>query len=85
MRSHIDEMIASRGTVTLREVVEAFPPQVGIIELLGYLQLAKDERHLISQNGTEEIRLPPRGDAEEDLIVTVPLVYFMKTGEAAHA
>lgn len=85
MRSHIEEMIASRDTVTLREVAEACPLQVGVVELLGYLQIAKDDGHLIGLDGSEEIRLPAARPNGPTLTVTVPLVYFMHMGEAAHA
>ncbi|HZN02557.1 MAG TPA: DUF3375 family protein [Candidatus Polarisedimenticolia bacterium] len=78
MRARVARLTAATpGTVTLRQVVEAEPPVAGVVELLGYLQIAKDDRHVVSRTASEEIvlRLPGRGGRVRR--VTVPLVFFL--------
>ena len=47
------------------------------MELLAYLQIARDDGHLIDRQNTEEVCVRTRAPSERDLHVTVPLVYFM--------
>ena len=43
--------------MTLSEVVREFPPEAGIVELLGYIQIAKDDGHIISRERSEDIQV----------------------------
>jgi hypothetical protein len=79
MRSKISKLTAGGDSVTLRQVVDAYPPSAGIVELLGYLQIAKDDNHLISRTDNEEIVLQPSASTEHARKVTVPLVFYLAT------
>lgn len=79
MRSRVSTLCAQRGgSVLLSEVIEEFPPRAGVVELLGYMQIAKDDGHHVSQDRTEEIMIsgPPRRS------VRMPLVMFVQATEA---
>ena len=83
MRSRVDELTNRQTTVTLRQLVEQFPPDAGIIELLGYLQIARDDKHVISREKTEEILLAAIPPYRERRVI-VPLVIFMPRIRSAH-
>jgi hypothetical protein len=85
MRDHIADAATRRGSVTIGQLVEEFPPHVGVIELLGYLQIARDDGHLINRKSVEELILPPHGGTDHSLRVKVPMVYFTASRRATHA
>lgn len=73
MRRRIRQTIEQRGQCTLGELLQDEPP-TGLIDVLGFLQIACDDRHLVRADATEEIVLP---DGELGLVtLTVPLVTF---------
>jgi Protein of unknown function (DUF3375) len=74
MRRRIRQAVEPRGRCTLGELLQDDPPG-GLIDVLGYLQIACDDRHLVGTDATEEIVVP---DGELGLLaVTVPLVTFI--------
>jgi hypothetical protein len=49
LRRNIEDCLSRRATATLQQVLEAFPPDNGVMEVLGYLILAsRERRHFIS-------------------------------------
>jgi hypothetical protein len=77
MRRRIRQAVEPRGRCTLGELLQDEPPG-GLVDVLGYLQIACDDRHLVRADATEEIVLP---DGELGLLaVTVPLVTFVSRG-----
>ena len=76
MRDRIDHAIAQHGAVRLSQLLAANPPAGGIVEVLGYLQIANDDGHGIDQQVTEEIILPCGEGASRQLVITAPLVTF---------
>ena len=73
--------VAHNGSLTLRDLLTEHPPDAGAIEVLGYLQIARDDGHVISREAEEEIVLPARNGDGRAIVVTVPLVRFIaKTG-----
>lgn len=84
MRDHIRRLVDENGSATIRQIAEAFPPTSGIVELLGYLQIAQDDGHLISKEESEEVVLRVDRNKTQTLKVTVPLTYFMPTGGQRH-
>jgi hypothetical protein len=85
MRNHIDKITRRRSApVSLRELVEEFPPTAGVVELLGYIQIAKDDQHVISREKVDEITLPADPPSLSRK-VTVPLVLFLPPVGASHA
>jgi hypothetical protein len=77
MRDRVRRLINEHGSATLKQLADAFPPSAGIVELLGYLQIAQDDGHLISRDESEEITFCTGSAPGRKLKVTVPLTYFM--------
>lgn len=77
MRDRVRRLVNDSGSATLKQIADAFPPTAGIVELLGYLQIAQDDGHLISKDESEEITFCPGSAPGRQLKVTVPLTYFM--------
>lgn len=77
MRNQIRSHVNTHGSSTLRQIVDAYPPSAGIVELLGYMQIAQDDSHLISKDESEEIILYEHSQTDRKLKVVVPLTYFM--------
>lgn len=85
MRQHIAEVVGKHGTATIGQIIERHPPRVGVVELLAYLQIARDEGQLISRQNTEEVCVRAQDPLQRDLKVTIPLVYFTASQWATHA
>jgi hypothetical protein len=85
MRGHVSTVVDRRGSVTLRQLLAEFPPAVGTVELLGYIQIARDDGHLVNRDMTEEIVLLPHPPSQRCLRVTVPLVTFLSGRSPHHA
>ncbi|MEZ6132364.1 MAG: DUF3375 domain-containing protein [Planctomycetaceae bacterium] len=77
MRSRIQSAAAVQGTVTLGELLDASPPQSGVMDVLGYLQIASDDHHIIDHDLPEDIVIPSAMNGDRTLIVTVPRVTFV--------
>jgi hypothetical protein len=77
MRSRVKAIAERFGSPTLKQLIEEYPPTGGIIEVLGYIQIAKEEGHIVSHQTTEDIILEPvkRGEAPRRL--TAPMVIFI--------
>ena len=86
MRDHVDQITRRQGSVSLRQIVDEFPPAAGVVELLGYLQIACDDGHVVSRDQTEELVLPSDGSSGPPRRVTVPLISFLPPkGRDSHA
>jgi Protein of unknown function (DUF3375) len=77
MRSRIRSVVDFKPGSTLGDLLHAHPPQGGVIEVLGYLQIARDDRHQLDCAAHEEILVPPQRNGERPLLLTVPLVTFV--------
>lgn len=76
MRRRVRAAVSRHGSATLRGVLGEYPPTAGVVEVLGYLQIARDDGHLLRRDAVEEILLPP-GPSGRALALTVPLVTFL--------
>jgi hypothetical protein len=76
MREQVKAAIALHGSVTLGELLTEYPPDAGVIEALGYLQIARDDGHDISRDDVEELVLPSSRGQGHVLALEVPLVRF---------
>ena len=77
MRSSIDAATEKeQAPISLPRLLEKHPPQSGAIEVLAYVQIAKDEAHIINKDETDEILLPPGETYEGKRVLTVPRVVF---------
>ncbi|QDV73710.1 DUF3375 domain-containing protein [Botrimarina mediterranea] len=79
MREHLRRVVSDLGYATLADVVERRPVEAGVVELLGYLRLAKEEGHTIDTSQTQEIAVRGRGVESEKVVVSVPLVTFQSS------
>ncbi|MBC7821300.1 MAG: DUF3375 family protein [Planctomycetaceae bacterium] len=79
MRERIRQMVEWHGRCTLGEILTDEPP-AGLVDVLGYLQIACDDGHLVRPDAMEEILLPPSADDSRTLALTVPLVTFVGRG-----
>lgn len=58
LRSNVNHCLGESNVVTLGDVIRAFPPNEGLIEVIGYVIVAdSDRRHIVSEEETETIRL----------------------------
>jgi len=76
LRSRIQDAVGERGRLTLRTLLDEYPSDSGVIDVLGYLQIADDDGHLISPDEHEQIIVEPRDNDQRRLAVKVPLVTF---------
>jgi hypothetical protein len=77
MRASVQAAVARDGSVTLGDLLAEHPPEAGVVEVLGYLQIARDDGHIISRDAEEEILVPARNGNDRAILVTVPLVQFI--------
>jgi len=75
MRRRIRQAVEPRGHCTLGQLLHDEPPE-GLLDVLGYLQIAcEDKRHLVRADATESVLLP---DGDLGLLaLTLPLVTFV--------
>lgn len=76
MRRHVQEILSRRGTAKLSEVLAEYPPSAGVVEIVGYLQIARDDGHMIDPDVLDHVVIPGPvdGQARE---VSMPLVLFV--------
>ena len=79
MRGCIRDATAGWKRVSLKELVAVHPPQSGAIEVVGYVQLARDEGHLIEPDVVVEVDLPGRG-GHDGRTLHMPRVVFLPRG-----
>lgn len=77
MRERVRTAVSLHGSVTLGELLTEFPPDAGVIEALGYLQIARDDGHAVSRDQVEEVVFPASRGGHA-LALAVPLVRFAK-------
>lgn len=85
MRRNIASMVGKHGTATIGQIIESHPPCAGVVELLAYVQVARDDGHLISRQSTEQVRVRTRDPLRRDLQITIPLVHFVAPQGGVHA
>jgi hypothetical protein len=84
MREQVRLSVARHGMVTLSRVLEDFPPDAGAVEVLGYVQIAHDDGHIISSDAVEDIVIPSPREPAMTLALQIPLVRFVSIGGASH-
>jgi hypothetical protein len=76
LQRRIETMLETRPTCTLAELLDIYPAEKGISELIAYLAIAsRDERHSIDSDVAEPIMLPAGGEFGEREIA-MPRVVF---------
>lgn len=77
LRRSIRELTREGRSHTLVELTERFPIRGGVVELLGYLQIAHDDGHLIDENLEDSITVLEARGRDHPIRVTVPHVTFV--------
>ena len=77
MRSLIQDSVQDRGRVGLAQLLEESPPQSGVMDVLGYLQIATDDGHVIEHELSEDVVIPSGMDSARTLVVTIPRITFV--------
>ena len=75
LREHVAALLRSRPQVSLAEVTAAYPPELGLAEVVGYLRIAASEGAAVDESITETLVIPAHGDTGEKR-VRLPRVIF---------
>ncbi len=79
LRTNVENCLEGRDFVLLTEILQRFPIQQGVLEVLGYLILAERAPHYLATDQFDEI------DPGDGTRWRVPLVMFCRTMEAVVA
>ncbi len=74
MRQRVRQALAEREAITLGELLSDYPPS-GVVEVVGYVQIARDDGHFIDPDATDRVVIPV--DHGRWLQVTMPQVRFV--------
>ena len=85
MRDRIRHMLAVEHAPTLRDLLEMHPPEAGIVEVVGYVQIASEDGHLIDHRTHETLVVPGTNSSSRAMLVTVPRVTFLPERINGHA
>jgi hypothetical protein len=81
MRNNVSCMLRETPRLSLSDLLLAFPPQSGAVEVLGYVQIAHEDGHHIDSRVRETIRLrnefPDETDDDLAELYDVPSVVFL--------
>lgn len=83
LRRLVRSAVAQHGAITLGSLLAEHPPEAGVVEVLAYLQIARDDGHVVSRDAVEEVRLPPKEAGQRGLGLEIPLVRFTVTAGSA--
>jgi hypothetical protein len=80
IQNRIDRALSENEQMTLGRLVGERHPGADVVDLIGYLETAREQGHPIDRNGWEEVVLAARGvvESRRRLRVTVPLVTFTR-------
>lgn len=76
MRSRVKTLVQRSGSARLSDVIASHPVRAGVIEVLGYVQIARDDGHIIQAESTEIIVLPGSRPGAPFRLLEVPFVLF---------
>jgi hypothetical protein len=83
LRRNITHATETQGAVNLKSLLDRFPLQAGAVELLGYLQIAFDDGHLIDRS--QLITLTPECTGSFGRSVRLPQVVFLPKSQRGRA
>ncbi len=73
MRQAIDDLTARETSVSLPRLLADHPPRSGVVEVLGYIQIASDDDHTVIEEETDLVLVPDSGFLE------IPRVLFRRS------
>ena len=77
LRQTIREGTYSGSSETLGELLERAPAENGVVELLGYLQIAHDDGHVIDSQRTERLSVQESRRPDHQMQIVVPHITFL--------
>lgn len=84
MRLRIKQMLLADDSPTLANLLERFPPEAGVIEIIAYLQIAADDNHQIDSKRSDIITLAEANNTSS-IRVTIPRVTFAPNKDTEYA
>jgi hypothetical protein len=87
MRDAIANATKKRPSIRLSELIKLRPLNLGIIELVGWIQIAHEDGHVIDRDANEELVVrtkDPISGAWASHRVRIPVVMFHRTQEVAN-
>lgn len=81
MRLNIRTALESRDVISLPDLINLHPAKSAGIELLGYIQLAHDDGHLVDESATDIIQVCVHDERREQKQFRVPRVVFTATNK----
>lgn len=85
MRERIHRVLATELAPTLGDLLSLHPPKGGMVEVIGYVQIAAEDGHLIDAQSRETVLVPFVGVGGGALLATIPLVTFIPERRNGHA
>lgn len=85
MRQTIRQLLTTMHAPTIRDLHSTFSVDGGVVELIGYLQIAAEDGHAIDRLQSETVILAPRNEGDLSLSVTLPRVTFLPDRRNGHA
>lgn len=85
MRERIHQALATEMTPTLGDLLSLHPPEAGVVEVIGYVQIAAEDGHSIDPRQKETVIVPLGGSSGRALLATIPLVTFIPERRNGHA
>ncbi len=83
LERHIETLLESCSQIRLSEVLEYYPAEKGLAEILAYCVLAaRDPRHSIDPDISEEIVFASLTGTMQKTILRVPQIYFRRKTHA---
>jgi hypothetical protein len=78
LRANIREATGDSDSRTLVELLDRCPLTLGVVELLGYLQIAHDDAHTIDRSQTDYISIADTKPHNQPLRLSVPRIVFTR-------
>ncbi|HZO76331.1 MAG TPA: DUF3375 domain-containing protein [Ktedonobacteraceae bacterium] len=79
LERHIETLLESQPQIRLSEVLEQYPVEKGLAEVLAYCALAaRDPRHFIDPDISEEIVFASLTEATPETVLRIPRIYYRR-------
>ncbi len=85
MRDRIRHVLAIEYAPTLGTLLKVHPPEGGVIEVIGYVQIATEDGHLIDSHARESILVSAQAPGTRPVLLTLPRVTFTPERRNGHA
>ncbi len=77
MRSRIRQMLTLEHAPTLRDLLELHPAEGGVVEIIGYVQIATEDGHLVDPIAREVVVVSGKDHEDGSIALEIPLVTFV--------